>query len=283
MGTLWSNRKLWLTPIAVLAILAAICFIGFWVLDNYVTGGPIDNGDQGATSRYWHYDADHITDATSALAGLCAAELALVITVVSIIVQLSSDRYSGVAQMFLRDKVNIGVLAYFVVACVMGVWLSMSIKADFVPRLSLTAMITFDSLGLIMMLPYFAYVFRFLEPTAIITRIRAQALDSVSQRDQAAALNAMEELTDITSNSISGKDKIIASAAVDALKDFAVDYLPLKRKAGDAWFEIGESIRHNPTSSRWIRNRCATSRPAAPGSSGRSCASTSASTTRRSP
>ena len=41
----------------------------------------------------------------------------------------------------------------------------------------------------------------------------------------------MEELTDITSNSISGKDKIIASGAVDALKDFALEYLKVKSKA----------------------------------------------------
>jgi len=56
----------------------------------------------------------------------------------------------------------------------------------------------------------------------------------------------MEELTDITSNSISGKDKIIASGAVDALKDFALEYIKNKPKASAAWFDIGPSIRENP-------------------------------------
>src|SRR5437667_5449931 len=56
----------------------------------------------------------------------------------------------------------------------------------------------------------------------------------------------MEELTDITSNSISGKDKIIASRAVDALKDFAVEYLAHKPQASECWFSIGEDIRENP-------------------------------------
>src|SRR5690606_34964357 len=54
-------------------------------------------------------------------------------------------------------------------------------------------------------------------------------------------------LTDISSNSISGKDKIIASRAVDALKDFAVDYITeIKRSGTDPWFELGACIRENP-------------------------------------
>jgi hypothetical protein len=56
----------------------------------------------------------------------------------------------------------------------------------------------------------------------------------------------MEELTDITSNSISGKDKIIASSAVDALKDFALAYQREKSQAAPTWFSIGPAIRKNP-------------------------------------
>src|SRR5690606_1757591 len=63
---------------------------------------------------------------------------------------------------------------------------------------------------------------------------------------QAKLLSAMEELTDITSNSISGKDKIIASGAVDALKDLTLEYLKQKPEADAAWFSIAESIRDNP-------------------------------------
>src|SRR6185503_19184562 len=63
---------------------------------------------------------------------------------------------------------------------------------------------------------------------------------------QAPAITALEELTDITSNSISGKDKIIASRAVDAIKDFVVRYLEVKGRAQPKWFQIGERIRDNP-------------------------------------
>jgi hypothetical protein len=117
--------------------------------------------------------------------------------------------------------------------------------------------ITLTGLGLVIMAPYFAYLFWFLEPTNIITRIRSDAMTNVAKgirlqdaekcsASQAAALAAMEELTDITSNSISGKDKIIASGAVDALRDFTIEYLKVKKQAEPIWFEILQGIRANP-------------------------------------
>jgi hypothetical protein len=111
--------------------------------------------------------------------------------------------------------------------------------------------------GLVLMAPYFAYVFWFLEPTNIISRIRKEALSMVHvgatnasrtrcESAQAQVVASMEELTDLSSNSISGKDKIIASRAVDALKDFAVDYVSFKSQASETWFELGAGIRENP-------------------------------------
>ncbi|HHH11261.1 MAG TPA: DUF2254 domain-containing protein, partial [Sorangium sp.] len=208
-------------------------------------------------SRYLFFDPDHITDAVPALGGMILAVLGIVITVVSIVVQLSASRYHGVANMFLRDRINVTVMAYYIVACVCGVFVSLSVRAQFVPRVTVLGMMFATIMGLVLMAPYFAYVFWFLEPTNIIARIRRNALNSVRKgaltsdrkrrvAGQAHAVAAMEELTDISSNSISGKDKIIASGAVDALKDFAVDYVTLKANATEPWFELGDNIVGNP-------------------------------------
>ena len=239
------SRRLWLWPIILLAAVSLALFASFYLADS-----------RHGVGAYFGFEPDKITDALPSLAGMIAAVLGIVITVVSIIVQLSAERYTGVAQMFLRDKVNIAVMTYFVVACVCGVWLSMAVKHDFVPRTAIVAMLIFTTLGLVVMLPYFAYVFRFLEPSSIVARIREEAVDTVESAvtsdaavataSQGEVLAAMEELTDITSNSISGKDKIIASRAVDALKDFVVGYLTHKASAPAAWFAIGPTIRDNP-------------------------------------
>ncbi|HEX2688261.1 MAG TPA: hypothetical protein VHN14_16640, partial [Kofleriaceae bacterium] len=131
------------------------------------------------------------------------------------------------------------------------------LHTEFVPRAAVFSMMCACAFGLIMMLPYFAYVFRFLEPVNLVARIQREAAGDVANAattsdpdaivdGQAPALAALEELTDITSNSISGKDKIIASRAVDAIKDFVVGYLDVKGRADSRWFQIGEQIRDNP-------------------------------------
>ena len=234
-------------------------FIGFFLLDHYVTGGPsfADGEPTGPWERYIHFEVDGVADGIAALSGIIAAVLGIVVTVVAIIVQLSAERYTGVAQMFLRDRTNISVMSFYVVACVAAVWLGMSAGNDFVPRATSIVILSAACLGVVLMLPYFGYVFWFLEPANIVERIRREAVATVTKatrvktRDRVAELQypilfAMEELSDITSNSISGKDKIIASRAVDALKDLCLDYLLAKDKLAPAWFDIHDRIRSNP-------------------------------------
>jgi len=239
-----------------LAAISVCAFAIFYAADFFISS----NANPDAVTPIDHYlgfDPNKITDALPSLAAMIAAVLGIVITVVSIIVQLSADRYTGVAQMFFRDRINVGVMAYFVIAAAFGVWLSLSLRGNFVPRIALLVMIVATVFGLVLMLPYFAYVFWFLEPGNIISRIRSDAVHTVTRAVlaqtpeecatlQVPTVTAMEELTDITSNSISGKDKIIASRAVDALRDFALEYLPLKPKAREDWFKIWESLRDNP-------------------------------------
>ncbi len=252
------GKRLWLWAVVLLGVVALLLFAGFYSIDYFFTSShdALASGVRraGVVTQYINFSSQTITDAVPALAGLMAAVLGIVITVVSIIVQLSSDRYTGVARMFIRDRVNVTVLMYFVIACVCGVWLSMSIQPSFVPRAAILIMMAATTLGLVLMLPYFTYVFWFLEPANIIARIREGAVDTVAKAMrsrrcgalQVPTVSAMEELTDITSNSISGKDKIIASQAVDALAEFCIEYLLVKPQAGPEWFRIGVALRQNP-------------------------------------
>jgi predicted membrane protein DUF2254 len=242
----------------ILGGIALLAFFGFYMFDSEVTGGgAADPAQHSGLSRYIRLDPDHISDALAGLSGMTAAVLAIVITVVSLLVQLTSERYTGVAAMFLRDRTNIAVMVFYVVTCCVGVATSLTLQPNFVPRLLVLGMMIATAFGLVLMLPYFAYVFRFLAPTNLVARIEREAVDDVvasaTELDakqivlgQAPAIASLEELTDITSNSISGKDKIIASRAVDAIKDFVVRYLEVKNRAQDKWFKIGEGIRDNP-------------------------------------
>jgi hypothetical protein len=252
-----NERRTWIFRVGALLALALVVFWTLYSIDFFVTGRLSSTVPGNPFSHYVNFDPASISDAISSLAGNIAAIFGLVITVVSIIVQLSADRYAGVTRMFFRDRLNMSVMAYYLVACVFAVWVSVSLQHDYVPRAVLLTMLGMTTTGLLLMAPYFGYVFWFLEPSTIVTRIRSDAVKIASRGSsltvpegrfeaQASTLSAMEELTDITSNSISGKDKIIASGAVDALKDFALEYIRVKPKAAVEWFSIGPGIRENP-------------------------------------
>ena len=238
-----------MVPVLILLGVAVALYGALYTLDQMVTGE--------AKHGYFGFNEDQVNDAVGSLSGLFAAILGIIITVVSIIVQLSAERYAHVTQMFLRDRTNLAVLGFYVLSCIWGVLNAFSLQTGWVPRITLTAVIVLAAACFAVMAPYFAYVFDFLQPENIIGRIRAEAdaaaregarTLSESQRAdlQARTLNGMEELTDITINSISSKDKIIAVSAVDALKDFAVRYLDEKKGARKDWFVVGSGIRENP-------------------------------------
>jgi hypothetical protein len=233
-----SRRKHWFYPVLVILGVAIALYGVLYALDQTFSrprgGGYLDFAD------------DRITDAVGGLSGLFAAILGILITVVSIIVQLTAERFTHVTQMFMRDKTNLGVLGFYVLCCICGVINAFSIHASWVPRIALTGMIVLACIAFAVMAPYFAYVFDFLQPENIIARIRVEAHASQHAGQQGRTLHSMEELTDICVNSISGKDKIIAVAAVDALEGFAVQYLDEKKRAKPEWFRFGPELRENP-------------------------------------
>ncbi len=247
--------RAWFAPVLAMAAFALLVFGSFYALDVLVVSGGDIAGS--AFGHYFTFDPDLITDALPALGMTLVAVLGIVLTVVAIIVQLSSDRYTGVALMFLRDPVNIGVMSFYVVASLCAIWLSVSLHHDFVPVALLILVMGLTSIGLAIMLPYFAYVFWFLEPGNIIDRIRFHTSSLVRQgmqepdlekmdRLQGRVLNLMEEITDIANNSIDGKDKIVAGRAVDSLRDFLIEYIASKPDQERMWYRIGKELRENP-------------------------------------
>jgi hypothetical protein len=144
------------------------------------------------------------------------------------------------------------VLGFFVIAGIDAVWVSLSVTRTFVPRVSITATLLLVTLSVLLMVPYFAYVFDFLDPEKVVARIQEQALASslAAEGDlatrQVRVVQSVEQLTDVAMNAIAQKDKLIAQGAVDALKELATRYLPRKSGAERAWFDVAGRLRQNP-------------------------------------
>src|SRR5689334_7380756 len=109
---------------AILAGSAIGVFWAFYVLDFLIRAAPASNGDPNPLLSYFAFDPSSLNSPISSLTGINAAVFGIVITVCSIIVQLTADRYTGVAGLFIRDRTNVLVAAYYVIACVVSMWLS---------------------------------------------------------------------------------------------------------------------------------------------------------------
>ncbi len=239
-------------PLALLGGAALVVFFGLYLVDWSLAGRP---GNPLAT--LFRFDVDTMQNALGNMAQVVAAVLGIVITVVSIVVQLAATRYTPrIADMFFRDRTNLAVMAFFVVACINAVWVSVSVGKDVMPRVSIIVTMLLVTFSLLVMVPYFAYVFDFLDPDSVVGRIQEQAVAAAAPHGallpaqvgprHRRALSGVEQLSDIAVNAVSQKDKAIASGTIDALRALAVSYLGKKGAISAPWFVIGPEVRRNP-------------------------------------
>jgi hypothetical protein len=247
-GTRHPRRRTIFYPLLLLGSVATVLFFGFFLVD-----WSTQMHKYGPIGTLMNFDADTLENALGNLSQVLAAILGIVITVVSIVVQLAATRYTPrLAEMFFRDRTNLAVLGFFVVACINAVWVSISVGKNFMPTVSVVATLCLVSVSLLMLVPYFAYVFDFLDPDRVVSRIQHEAVAHALEGDQLTVadrqrktVSGIEQLADISINAVSQKDKAMAVGAIDAIKDLGITYLEKKKQIAAPWFAITPALRDN--------------------------------------
>ncbi len=249
--------RTWSVPVVVILGLAAMIFVlAFWL--NVLTDETNDSSSAGnLVHALLHQNVDQARSTLGGLGEVMAAVLGLALTVSSIIVQLAATRFTPhITSLFFRARTNLLVLGFFVTATVFVVWVNFSIADNYVPRWGVLFSMLLMTASLLLLFPYFAYVFDFLDPEKIVGRItanglyactpiRGKAAQAVDQR-QLQAIEAVEHLTNIGLNALQQKDKNIASSAIDALCKFAVLYGETKAGMLNEWHRISRWNRQSP-------------------------------------
>ncbi len=194
-----------------------------------------------------------------AAAQVVAGMLAILITVVAIVVQLAATRYTHrVTALFVRDPVNLAVMTLFVLTTALCVWLALVLtgelgEAPIVPHGGFLLAMGLVTTCVVALVPYFAYVFRFVSPLSVIRRIRAVALHEVEKavtgdpfRAERIVIRSIEELEDVARGAMNSYDRGIAMAAIEALATLLADVEKLRDRLPAAWFEVDDVIAHDP-------------------------------------
>jgi hypothetical protein len=255
------QRRRSLVTLGFLAAFAVAAFTAVWLLDYFVIDANQGGRRGGPFAQLFDFDAETMQNALGSLSQVIAAVLGIAITVVSIVVQLAATRYtSRVADLFFRDRINLGVMGFFVVACVEALWVSFTVRRDYVPQATITATVIMASGSLLVLVPYFAYVFDFLDPEKVIARIGQQTLERATSRKrsnvdsqpddtttrQGQTVSGLAHLADIAVNALGQKDKVIATDASAALRHVLVEYQARKGTLDAEWFAIGAPLRTDP-------------------------------------
>ena len=176
--------------------------------------------------------------------------IAIVVVVVVLGVQVSADRYSPrIIEIFLADRLNVGVVALFLGSIVLTVLISLQVKGDYVPLVGVYLAVVLAVVDFTLLLPYMRHLFQFMRGDAIIASVHhtarkliatAAASGSVRNRDELS--NTVDQISDIALGSITRGDVEMGLVAIEALRQLIVDaYLPAKSRLPGHWFRVGRA------------------------------------------
>src|SRR4029077_15029425 len=119
-------------------------------------------------------------------------------------------------------------------------------KEDFVPIVSLHVEVGLVILGFSLLFPYLYYVFRFLHPSTLLTRLEEEIgrhLQGAGRRSSPLAAHrrgmaeGLEHVANIAIRSVDRLDRHTAIESVRVLERVAKAYGGLKSRLPPAWFE----------------------------------------------
>lgn len=257
-GLRWSGRfwtRIWLVPLSLLLGAALCVFTLTFLLD--VASHP----DPLAVFELLVRPRPAAAGETLSNAGeIVAAVLAIAITVVAIVVELAANRYTHrITELFVSEPINFLVTGFFVVTAIQALLVRLLFAEDgppfFIPRWGVAVSVGMLALCLLILLPYFAFVFAFLNPVHIVDRIRSDTLRRIRtglrrglsvERRQGEAIRGIEQLADVALNAMESKDKGVSMASVDALESMLRDYQEMRPHLDDRWFQVRGELAHNP-------------------------------------
>lgn len=251
-----ANRGWWVPPALILAISTAL--FGLAVVAEVAAGDARATvALRGLADSLVGQDVEQARNTLGGLGEVMAAVLGLALTVSSIVVQLAATRFTPhITNLFFRARTNLMVIGFFVTSSVFVLWVNFSVGETYLPRFGVFFSMVLMTTSLLLLFPYFAYVFDFLDPEKIVGRIMHDGIEATVpdgkyqsagiEHRQRLAVQGVEHLANIGLNALQQKDKGIASHAVDSLCVFGISYGRGKTRLSAAWNAIPGWNRQSP-------------------------------------
>jgi hypothetical protein len=196
-----------------------------------------------------------LSDAAAVVAGV----LGIAITVVALVVQLAASS-SGprITGMFIGEPINRAVMGLFLLTTLQCLWISVTLDdsnvAAILPNAGFAITMLMITISLLVLLPYFIFVFSFLSPLNMIEQLHQNALRAMSratthgavESDQRIVANSIDELQDVARIAIEQSDRAVAIACIESLAELLFEYQRIRGALPAKWFRLTDAIRRDP-------------------------------------
>jgi hypothetical protein len=152
------------------------------------------------------------------------------------------------------------IMSLFVVTALQGVWVTMTFDdrvhdigdhVGFVPYAGIGVTMLLLTACLLILLPYFNFVFAYLNPISIVDRIYKHTVKALARdaRDvqalQQEAVRGVEQIGEVALNAMENRDKGVSMAAVDALHGLLRDYQGARARLPESFYLLDGDLAHN--------------------------------------
>jgi hypothetical protein len=189
-----------------------------------------------------------LVDVLSPMARAYNNILAMLLATIGLAIPLTANMHTPkLIDMFLRDRINQVMLGYCALGAANVLFVASLIGPNFAPIWAYRLAILGALVGWVVIVPYFFYVVRFLDPSNILARLKEQITWSV---ERAARGNAdlgvahdlinerLHQIGTIVLKSIDRGDRGIALEGIWSLKRILDHYGTLKQQLPDRWFHV---------------------------------------------
>ncbi len=209
--------------------------------------------------RYWGYPGPSelswvginngkLVDVLSPMARAYNNVLAMLIATIGLAIPLTANMHTPkLIDMFLRDRINRVVLSFMAFGAAHVLFVAYIIGPEFAPTWAIALAVAFSISGWAILIPYFFYMMRFLDPSQVIVRLRdetqrivektaARALDAVDAQHQISL--RLAQLGTIVIKSLDRDDRDVAREGIWAIKQLLDHYETHKPRMPASWFKV---------------------------------------------
>ncbi|HSN25644.1 MAG TPA: DUF2254 family protein [Kofleriaceae bacterium] len=189
-----------------------------------------------------------LVDVLSPMARAYNNVLAMLIGTIGLAIPLTANMHTPkLIEIFLSDRINRYVLSFVALGAAHVLWVDYIIGPKFSPVWAIRLAVFFAMAGWALLLPYFFYVVRFVDPSRLIVRLREATMRVVSgvANRKSDALHAqtiistrVNQLGTIIIKSLDHNDRDVAAEGTWAIKTLLDEYDQYKRRMPKEWFVV---------------------------------------------